>query len=333
MCVVNTVPARVTSSAVSKSRPGPSSATVSSRIRSRPRKPAWPSLVWKTSGASAPVIREYARSARTPPIPSRSSWRRRCSVVPPYSRSVTSRSGRGLSSTSVSSRSSGTRPTWATKMRAASSCSPGTVIRTWAALPSRLAQQRDRQAVGVEHRVGLLLPALAGERLAEVAVAVEQADADQGDAEVARRLEVVTREDPEPAGVLRQHRGDAVLRREVGDRLGQRRPPSADSAEVRWNQRSPVRYCSRSAWASSSICRKLLSAASSARRAGVTAPSVLTGSCPLLRHTSGSSAAKTSCVSGFHDHLRLVARSPRARNGSGSTGRTVKRRMARTGER
>ena len=76
----------------------------------------------------------------------------------------------------------------------------------------RLTQQRDRKAVGVEHRVGLLLPALAGERLAEVAVAVEQADADQRDAEVAGRLEVVTRKDPEPAGVLRQHRGDAVLR-------------------------------------------------------------------------------------------------------------------------
>ena len=58
VCVVNTVPARVTSSAVSKSREGPPSATVSSRMRSRPRKPAWPSLVWKTSGVSAPVIRE-----------------------------------------------------------------------------------------------------------------------------------------------------------------------------------------------------------------------------------------------------------------------------------
>ena len=54
VCVVNTVPARETSRAASKVRPVSS---VSSRIRSRPRKPAWPSLVWKTSGASAPVIR------------------------------------------------------------------------------------------------------------------------------------------------------------------------------------------------------------------------------------------------------------------------------------
>jgi hypothetical protein len=65
--VVKTVPARDTSSAASKLRSAPS---VSSRIRSSPRKPACPSLVWNTSGASAPVIREYARMARTPPMPS-----------------------------------------------------------------------------------------------------------------------------------------------------------------------------------------------------------------------------------------------------------------------
>ena len=81
--VVKTVEARPTSSAVSKSRWGPASATVSSRIRSSPRNPAWPSLVWNTSGSGAPVIRENARNARTPPTPSSSSWRSRCSLVPP----------------------------------------------------------------------------------------------------------------------------------------------------------------------------------------------------------------------------------------------------------
>ncbi len=86
--VVNTVPARLRSRAVSKSSP----AAMYSRIRSRPRKPAWPSLVWKTSGAGAPVIGQYARMARTPPMPSSTSWASRWSVPPPYSRSVTSRS-------------------------------------------------------------------------------------------------------------------------------------------------------------------------------------------------------------------------------------------------
>ncbi len=46
-------------------------------------------------------------------------------------------------------------------------------------------------ACGIEVGVALLLPAVGRERLAEVAVAVEEADADQRHAEVAGRLEVV----------------------------------------------------------------------------------------------------------------------------------------------
>jgi hypothetical protein len=76
--------------------------------------------------------------------------------------------------------------------------------------------------VRVEDRVALLLPALPGKRLDEVAAAVEQADADERDAEVAGRLEVVAGQDPEATGVLRQHRGDAELGREVGDGARQR---------------------------------------------------------------------------------------------------------------
>lgn len=52
--VVNTVPARTASRASSND----SRASVSSRMRSRPRKPAWPSLVWNTSGSGWPVIRQ-----------------------------------------------------------------------------------------------------------------------------------------------------------------------------------------------------------------------------------------------------------------------------------
>ncbi|CAM5649181.1 hypothetical protein SNARM312S_03053 [Streptomyces narbonensis] len=33
-------------------------------MRSRPRSPAWPSLVWKTSGSGVPVSRVYVRTAR-----------------------------------------------------------------------------------------------------------------------------------------------------------------------------------------------------------------------------------------------------------------------------
>ena len=80
-----------------------------------------------------------------------------------------------------------------------------------------LAQQLQRQAVRVEGRVVLELPAVGGQALGEVAGPVEQPDADQRDAEVGGRLEVVTGEDAQAAGVLRQHLGDAELGGEVGD--------------------------------------------------------------------------------------------------------------------
>ena len=60
------------------------------------------------------------------------------------------------------------------------------------------------EPVGVEDGVVLLLPAVAVEALAEVAGLVEQADADDRDADVGGRLEVVAGEDAEAAGVLRQ---------------------------------------------------------------------------------------------------------------------------------
>ncbi|CAB5025836.1 unannotated protein [freshwater metagenome] len=80
-----------------------------------------------------------------------------------------------------------------------------------------LAKQRHRAAIRIADRVVLKLPAITGEGLAEIAGPVEQADADDPDAEVARGLQVVAREDPEAAGVLRQGSGDAELGREVGD--------------------------------------------------------------------------------------------------------------------
>ena len=93
--VVNTVPARQTSMASSKLRPR----SAYSRIRSRPRNPACPSLVWNTSGEGWPVSAQKARTARMPPMPSSSSWRSRWSLPPPYSRSVTSCRSASFSST------------------------------------------------------------------------------------------------------------------------------------------------------------------------------------------------------------------------------------------
>ncbi|OUD92408.1 hypothetical protein CMMCAS04_09015 [Clavibacter michiganensis subsp. michiganensis] len=83
-----------------------------------------------------------------------------------------------------------------------------------------VAQDLERQSVGVEDGVGLLLPAVGGDPLAEVAGAVEEADAHERDAEVGGALQVVAREDPEAARVLRQRGRDPELGREVADRLG-----------------------------------------------------------------------------------------------------------------
>jgi hypothetical protein len=86
-----------------------------------------------------------------------------------------------------------------------------------------LTQLGEWQPVGVDDRVALLLPAFTAQRLDEVAVPVEQPHAHDRDAQVAGGLEVVAGEDTQAAGVLRQHGGDAELRREVRDRPRRRR--------------------------------------------------------------------------------------------------------------
>ena len=84
-------------------------------------------------------------------------------------------------------------------------------------------EQLQRQPLRVEHRVGLQLPAVERQRLPEVPRPVQQPDADERQAEVRGRLEVVAREHPEAARVVGQHLRDAELHREVADRRGQRR--------------------------------------------------------------------------------------------------------------
>ncbi|CKT22185.1 Uncharacterised protein [Mycobacterium tuberculosis] len=78
--MVNTVLDRTTVNAVSKSKPA---SVTSSRMRSMPRNPAWPSFMWKTSGGVSFSTAVYARIARTPPMPARISCSMRCSWSPP----------------------------------------------------------------------------------------------------------------------------------------------------------------------------------------------------------------------------------------------------------
>ena len=89
-----------------------------------------------------------------------------------------------------------------------------------------------RHRIRVEIGVALLLPAVDRQLLAEVPVAVEQPDADERDAEVGRRLEMVAGEHAETARVLRERLGDAELR-------ARSTRPSAAQAGRRcaWNHR------------------------------------------------------------------------------------------------
>ena len=64
------------------------------------------------------------------------------------------------------------------------------------------------------------------DRLAEVAVLVEEADADERHGHVAGGLDVVAGEDAEAAGVDAQALVEAVLGAEVGDRAGHGGPYS-----------------------------------------------------------------------------------------------------------
>src|SRR6478735_5149142 len=106
--------------------------------------------------------------------------------------------------------------------------------------------------------------------------------------------------------------------------------PATPDASRRWYHRSPVRYRCRSAWAAARPSRNGWSAASSSSRSRPTAPSRPTGSRPVGSHSSGSTASKTSWVSGCHDQRRLPASSVSDASAGGRTGRTVNRRKART---
>ena len=81
----------------------------------------------------------------------------------------------------------------------------------------RHRHEREREPARVVPRIALDLAVALVEPLPEVAAAVEEADADERDAELGGRLQVVAREDAEAAGVRRQHLVEAELGREVGD--------------------------------------------------------------------------------------------------------------------
>ncbi len=235
--VVKTVPARVSSSASSKPRPR----SMYSRIRSTPRKPACPSLVWKTSGSAVP-----GGGAVGPHRPHPADAEQQFLAQPVLGAAAVQPVGHlaqgGLVLLHVGVQQQqrhaadlgdpdlGGQRRLGRQRRPSARRDPDPDRGA-----GRVPQQGQRQPVGVAGRVPLGLPALGRQRLGEVPVPVQQADADQRDAQVAGRLQVVAGQDAQPAGVLRQRRGDAVLGREVGDTAAGSPSPWA------WYQRGPAR--------------------------------------------------------------------------------------------
>ena len=104
-------------------------------------------------------------------------------------------------------------------------------------LPVLPVHALDRQELEVGVEVELLLPAVGVERLAEIALGVEQADADQRNAQVAGAFQVVAGQHTQAARVDRQALVQPELGREVGHRprpqnRGVDRPPGIGVLEV-----------------------------------------------------------------------------------------------------
>ena len=90
-------------------------------------------------------------------------------------------------------------------------------------LAVRVRLRLHRHVIEIVVGVALLLPAVGVERLAEVALLIQQAHADERDAQIAGRFEMVAGENAQAAGVDRQALGQAELHREIGDAgLGRR---------------------------------------------------------------------------------------------------------------
>ncbi len=80
----------------------------------------------------------------------------------------------------------------------------------------------DRQVMEILIQADGLLGAVAIDLLFEIAVAIEQADGDEIQIEIARRFAMVAGENAEAAGVVRDRFVEAELGREIGDRIFQR---------------------------------------------------------------------------------------------------------------
>ena len=169
-----------------------------------------------------------------------------------------------------------------------------------------VGEQPQRQPLRVQRRVVLVLPAVGGQRLPEVARAVVQADRDQRQAQIRRGLEVIAGQDAQAAGVVRQHLGNAELHREVRDagRQLRARPRPAAGTTAAGSGSRPGRRPARRAGAGTTRRRRSSSSRCGADRAQQR-DRIASAPAPTA---SGSIAANRSCVGLSHDQRRLIDR-------------------------
>ena len=89
---------------------------------------------------------------------------------------------------------------------------PGNSTPTTTGLPSLPRCKAARHVEEIVFGITLLLPAVGVEVLAEITLLIQQSDGDERQAEIARRLQVIAREDSEAAGVNRKALMQAELR-------------------------------------------------------------------------------------------------------------------------
>jgi hypothetical protein len=95
----------------------------------------------------------------------------------------------------------------------------GSLTVTFRSLPFGVFDRGERQRIEIVDGVAFLLPAVGIEQLPEVALLIEQAEADQRVVLVARGFQMVAGENAQAAGVDRQALGETVFGREISDQF------------------------------------------------------------------------------------------------------------------
>src|SRR5216684_301458 len=179
----------------------------SSRTRSTSMNAACPSFACQAAGSYPRV-----RSTRTPPTPRTHSWRSRRSGPPAYSRWDSPRSAGSFCCRSVSSSRIGTRPTMT---RHAPMLTERPDSRTVARQGSPLGPRTGSSGVAATSNRS---SASSCQPLIGVSLGIEQTNADQRDAQVRRRLALVSGEDAEAPRIDGNRSVQPELGAEVCDR-------------------------------------------------------------------------------------------------------------------